>query len=60
MLLEAVGPQRQKVVTFSDGRVTINGQLTTRATSLDDANGIPVPGSFVHQGTIENLCETLA
>jgi hypothetical protein len=120
VLLEAVGPQRQKVITFSDGRVTINGQLTTRATNLDDpsktwqatssgpvflapgpdgttvakgtgtnlwyffpgmlgegapgalywvrglseeildANGIPVTGSFVHHGAIENLCETLA
>lgn len=120
VLLEAVGPQNQKVVTFSDGRVTITGQLTTLATNLDDpsktwqatasgpvyltprpdgttavkgtgtnlwyffpgmlgedapgalywvrglseeivdANGVPVTGSFVHRGAIEDLCETLA
>jgi hypothetical protein len=120
VLLEAVGAQNQKVVTFSDGRQIITGQLTTRATNLDDpahtwqhtasgpvfvtpqpdgtftvkgtgtnlwyffpgqvsagapgalfwvrglsqeiidVNGVPVTGTFVHHGAIENLCETLA
>ena len=118
--LEAIGPQNQKIITFSDGRMIINGQLTTRATNLDDPsktwqgtasgpifidpqpdgtiaakgtgvnlwyffpgmlgegepgalflvkglstevldeNGVPITGSFVHHGYIENLCETLA
>ena len=34
--LEAVGPQNQKLIVFSDGRTIINGQLTVRATNLDD------------------------
>jgi hypothetical protein len=120
VLIEAVGPQNQKIITFSDGRQVINGQLFARVTNLDrpsntwegtasgpifvtpnpdgtlsvkgtginlwyffpgdvsegapgalywvrglseeilDANGVPVPGTFVHHGAIENLCETLA
>ena len=120
VLLEAVGAQNQKIVVFSDGRTTINGQLTVRATNLDDpsktwegtssgpvfldprpdgslgvkgtgvnlfyffpgnlgagepgalflvkglstevigADGAVVTGSFVHHGSIENLCTTLA
>lgn len=34
--LDVVGPQNQKLIVFSDGRQTINGQLTTRVTNLDD------------------------
>ena len=34
--LEAIGAQNQKLIVFSDGRTTINGQLTVRATNLDD------------------------
>ena len=34
--IEAIGAQNQKVTTFADGRVIITGQLTTRATNLDD------------------------
>ena len=120
VLLEAVGPQHQKIVIRSDGSQIITGQLTTRATNVDDptktwqhtssgpvfvtpqpdgtftvkgtgtnlwyffpgmlgegapgalywvrglseetldADGIPVTGSFVHHGSIENLCDTLA
>jgi hypothetical protein len=120
VLLEAVGPQNQKIITFSDGRQIINGQLTVRATNLDDPSKVwqgtasgplildPLPdgslavkgtgvnlwyffpgnlgagepgalllvkglstevldpagevvtGSFVHRGSIENLCVTLA
>jgi hypothetical protein len=120
VLLEAVGAQNQKIIVFSDGRTTINGQLTTRATNLNDPSktwegtssgpvfldpradgsldvkgtgvnlwyffpgnlgegepgalflvkglstevigpdGAVVTGSFVHRGSIENLCVTLA
>jgi hypothetical protein len=118
--IEAVGPQNQKVIVFSDGRTIINGQLTVRATNVNDPskfwqgtssgpvfldpqpdgsiaakgtgvnlwyffpgnlgegepgalflvkglstemldpNGEVVTGSFVHHGSIENLCTTLA
>jgi len=34
--LDAIGPQNQKVVVFSDGRQIVTGQLTTRATNLAD------------------------
>ena len=34
--LEAVGPQNQKVIVFSDGRTIINGQLTVRASNVND------------------------
>jgi hypothetical protein len=68
VLLEAVGAQNQKIITFSDGRVTINGQLTTRATNLDDPSKVweatasgpvfldPLPdGSLAVKGTGTNL-----
>ena len=118
--LEAIGAQNQKVIVFRDGRTIINGQLTVRATNLDDPSktwegtgsgpifldprpdgsldvkgtgvnlwyffpgnlgegepgalflvkglstevigpdGAVVTGSFVHHGSIENLCTTLA
>jgi hypothetical protein len=120
VLLEAIGAQNQKVIVFSDGRTTINGQLTVRATNVNDPskfwegtssgpvfldprpdgsldvkgtgvnlfyffagnlgegepgalflvkgkstevidpNGEVVTGSYVHHGSIENLCLTLA
>jgi len=120
VLLEAVGAQNQKIIVFKDGRTTINGQLTTRATNLNDPSktwegtssgpvfldpqpdgsldvkgtgvnlfyffpgnlgegepgalflvkglstevigpdGNVVTGSFVHHGSIENLCTALA
>ena len=37
---DVVGPQNQKQFVFSDGRVTINGQLTTRVTNLDDPSKV--------------------
>ena len=40
VLLEAAGPQNQKIIFFSDGRITINGQLFTRATNLDDPSKV--------------------
>jgi hypothetical protein len=33
---DAIAPQNEKVIIFSDGRQVINGQLTTRLTNLDD------------------------
>jgi hypothetical protein len=33
---EPIGPQNQKILFFSDGRVTVNGQLSGRVTNLDD------------------------
>jgi hypothetical protein len=33
---EPIGPQNQKIIAFSDGRVTINGQLSGRVINLDD------------------------
>jgi hypothetical protein len=33
---EPIGPQHQKIIAFSDGRVTINGQLSGRVINLDD------------------------
>jgi hypothetical protein len=39
VLLEAVGPQNQKIITFSDGQI-VNGQLTVRATNLDEPSKI--------------------
>jgi hypothetical protein len=68
VLLEAVGAQNQKIITFSDGRVTVNGQLTVRATNLDDPSKVweetssgplffdPLPdGSTAVKGTGTNL-----